>query len=947
MNSLQNGHELNNSQYTLDFQDSSLNEINAYDERFNNDKLSQNPNQDLLSPAISPKKYSTKEMLASHDASIASHKQKLEEHKKWLEDQRMQTPNMINTVVGEAWSNDENDTVSFESEESYPQDISNVFNLKISNHNLEKDSIENQLLRKGAELQEKREKLRLNKLEQEKDILTFSPKISRGPQNYFKPSPRIEDRLQILERSREERLETERIKSMEQYTFKPELTKTSQDLIPHRPDILDISQKWKEVKNQKLEQARLQKEQDDLKELRDAPQLSERTLKLLRSINYRVPQQSIADYHAAQELKRIEKVNHLQEKHYQDVMKQKPEISSLSRKLVQKLDRDGTVSDRLYQESFKRNQERSRIIEEKEKYVPLDEMKKFTFQPDTPLSPRNSDIYQQLVKKGQEIAEKRQQRLELLEAREKQLHSKSKINPVSAEIASRLPTTSKERLYATKKKTVEDFNDELTFKPKINEKSKEMIRETEYNQSIHQLSPRTTSRGEMLHSLDQRKREKIQSLQEYYEQLEVVECTFKPDLKKSKKYAKSIYTFAADDESEYNLDTQASQQDDDSIQSEHSQFYGLPFHERNDTWNKKREKKRLEAQRVAKESELKECTFSPKIVTSAPDKSPNSRLTSPRGIKSPNSRLTSPRGIKSPRGSRSSVQSPPVLQQDGNPLGFESFVERQRSARQRKSEVDASLSPQMGPWQNRITTPQPFKLGRERIKPSGVKALQKVLSPPTFKKHVQKTQGSNANEFFLDEEENVPKPSPIRTEGIPPQGLFSTKSSVHILDSIGRDITGRNSPKPKILDDTTESMKKRLNENDKDSKHSLSRQSIDRQSFDDNEAIQSDEDYRIYVSALNQSKQDSRQKIDQEKEYKSNHLSTLANETYEDRNLYTNQFKDYERDDKYNENDINEEDYNEKYDDYNENDIYGDEYDYKYDGYNVDSHEAYNEDEDY
>uniref|UniRef100_A0A7S1KPF8 Uncharacterized protein n=1 Tax=Percolomonas cosmopolitus TaxID=63605 RepID=A0A7S1KPF8_9EUKA len=821
---------------------------------------------------------STKVLLASHDASIASHRQKLQEHKRWLEEQRMNMPNMKEAPINrhsplshQTWTvsaassspsaqspfqhhggynphqshyhneDDNDEQASYHSDEDYENNHDDQYSFDENNdqysntHDSEGDEdhepIESILLKKGKQSEEYKQQLQRNHQLHEQTIHTFSPKISRDPENYHKPGDRIEERLFELGKEREGRLEQQRQQHMSQYKFKPEVSENSRNLVPQRPDILEVEQRWSEMKSQKLTTARDVRQQEEMRNLRETPQLSDRTMKLLRSINYRFPNQSIPDYHAAKELERAGKIQSLQEEHMRKTMRDKPTISQLSKKLVKKLEREGSVSDRLYQESFKRNMERemrareaATAAEERDSLSTNDE-RRYTFRPDQSgnraysfsdtesisTNASNRNIYQDLVRKGRDIEMKRQMQMEFLAAKEKQLHNKSKINPVSAEIASRLPTSSKDRLYSynRKKKSIEEHNEEFTFKPKINDKSREMIRDYDY-QTGTSSSPRggdSSTRIERLYSMDQRKRERIKTLQKHYEQLEISECTFKPDLKKTKKYMKSYYGFASgvsprngdngvvfsysqennfvsadDDLTEY-----SALEDGSTAGGEKSQFYGLSFHKRAEQWHRKREKKRQEAELMARNSELRECTFSPKTISK---ETPVTSL-----ITSPRTSLGSPRA---------------VLQDDGNPLGYGQFVHRQREARRRKQEVEQRQNRSPGnTWKNRVTQPQPFKLGKERTNKTPVKSLQKALSPPTFKKHVQKVQGAHANDYLLDDDDDDArhKPSPLRTDGIPRQGLFSTRSSIQILDSMGG--SSQMSPsqlgrKPSLLEDSIE-----------------------------------------------------------------------------------------------------------------------------------------------
>lgn len=322
---------------------------------------------------------------------------------------------------------------------------------------------------------------------------------------------------------------------------------------------------------------------------------------------------------------------------------------------------------------------------------------------------------------------------ELLEAYNKDLTHKPELNVVSLEIASRLPHTSKERLFMQKPTSPRVEDVQYTFRPALNKKSVEIDsgknKFDSFEQRINELYKKTS-----------KKQQKIEEKKKEFMEKELEGCTFSPNVSKTV--------------NKFNLK-------------------GKTVSDRAAIWEIRRKQKIIKGKREVDERELEGCTFSPNT-----------------------QRLK----ISSPKENR-------------DPLGYDEFLHRQKIAREKKSDVDKVF--QTGTkWKNQITIPKEFSFGsKDGIK---IKSLQK---PVTNDQANKKTNYFNSSmdqsreptmilddgtlEFNEDEELLTQFTTPELNNSVnstfsaPPQGLFSSKTSVSILDCIQDAEAAQTSPTKK------------------------------------------------------------------------------------------------------------------------------------------------------
>jgi hypothetical protein len=414
--------------------------------------------------------------------------------------------------------------------------------------------------------------------------------------------------------------------------------------------------------------------------------------------------------------------------------------------------REGSVSDRLYEQSFllseKKRQQNAKQLQEYKDQIRQRQL--------GTSSPRSYE--QSPSRDSPRIKNRKQQTVISLLEKERGLHHPV-INTVSEEIASRLPQTPMERLLGghSQPKSAYNNNSELyTFRPYINPKSVEIENQRYGATDFH-------SRVNHWEKQERRKKEKIRAIKRDLEEQELEGCTFSPIVSASPSRRASNKT----------------------------------FDDRNKQWERRRQIKLNRERAAVIRKEMDECPFRP---------------------------------AKSPRGNSAAN----VGKEEANTremVGFEEFIARQKSARARKKE-----EPQPGAnWKNKLTKPVEPQLGkrtREKIKaldrpvgkpislssrrgsprttryssPSVVSpnstprgserstpsrlATGRILNPSTPYRKLYQVEDEDE-----DEDQNE---SALDPEHFPRQGLFSSRSTVNILEELRHNFVMNEPPSEDI-----------------------------------------------------------------------------------------------------------------------------------------------------
>ena len=374
------------------------------------------------------------------------------------------------------------------------------------------------------------------------------------------------ERFEEKERLRKDNIENQRQEISEELSFKPAISKLGQSM-RGREDVNEINRAWERERDEKLNRLREMKEEKEMVEEVFKPKLNPRTLKIINKKKAKDNNLSLEESFERKEFLRQQRVAEMTEDYFGQIAPMTPKITAQAAKIM----RDGSVTDRLYQLSFKMNEKKQEISMQQ-----LEEEKRlYDFNPKINLTDieRDDTVYEDLFHKEEHFRMKRYERLEKLLERENMLHY-PKINPVSEEIASRLPVSSKERLLIRPEKKDSPNKLNLSFKPQINEKSK----------LIEEEKPRNEDRITQLLNFEKKKKQAIEEKRKEKSEKEMEECTFRP-----------------------------------SISAIPSKNLNKSFNDRVVSWDNKR-KARMEKERREKSvQEMRECTFKPVIERMKPD----------------------------------------------------------------------------------------------------------------------------------------------------------------------------------------------------------------------------------------------------------------------------------------------------------------------------------------
>lgn len=327
-------------------------------------------------------------------------------------------------------------------------------------------------------------------------------------------------------------------------------------------DRLDILEKERLEKLEKKQRMKLPSE--ELQEETFAPKLNPNTLKIVEKMKQQKRDRGgmpVEEYLEKKEKDRQRALLKKTEEHFNNLAPGQPRITQRAAEII----REGSVSDRLYEESFKLNEKKLEIQQQKQ----LQEQYMYEFQPrinTLDIDRGDSLVFDHLLEREQQLKAKKRENMEKLLEKERQLHH-PKINPVSEEIASRLPNSSQERLLQATKPLKRDYSPSWTFRPKINQKSKQIELEKTGNVDFQ-------SRIDRLYNHEKKKKEKILQLKSEYEQRELEECTFSPRMNQAEVRVAS-------------------------------------FEERTSNWEKKRRAKMAREREVVEKKSMEECTFRP------------------------------------------------------------------------------------------------------------------------------------------------------------------------------------------------------------------------------------------------------------------------------------------------------------------------------------------------
>jgi len=294
---------------------------------------------------------------------------------------------------------------------------------------------------------------------------------------------------------------------------------------------------------------------------------------------------------------------------------------------------------------------------------------------------------------------------------------KPELNSLSLEIASRLPSTSKERLL--NKPNVPRTYEQYPFKPQLNKKSlvidSEKNRFETFEERVNEMYKKTTN-----------VQKKIEEKKKEFMEKEMEGCTFSPDVSRSVNKVN---------------------------------IRGRTISDRAAAWEMRRQQKLMRGKIQMEEKKMQNCTFNPNTA--------RIKVSSPKNT----------------------IEA----------LGVEEFVSRQKIAREKKNEMEKVFKTG-DKWKNQITIPKEFSFGsKDGIK---IKSLQKPVTQTLANKKTNyfdssMDQGKEPSMILhdgalrYDEDENNlvtnistfdKQEKQFLAPDVPPQGLFSSKTTFSILD---------------------------------------------------------------------------------------------------------------------------------------------------------------------
>eukprot|EP01065_Artemidia_motanka_P045123 TRINITY_DN6557_c0_g1_i2.p1 TRINITY_DN6557_c0_g1~~TRINITY_DN6557_c0_g1_i2.p1 ORF type:complete len:730 (+),score=153.47 TRINITY_DN6557_c0_g1_i2:244-2190(+) len=549
-------------------------------------------------------------------------------------------------------------------------------------------SVHIQLLEKGKLYEQRKEALREDAIRREMKQVRSVPKVSaHASRRRMDPSRPFWERFQEQEDHRQRGLRQAReaqVESEPKIGPRPHITKKGRAMSSRIVSGGGRTDAWTSRRNAHLEEMRSRQWVEELAEVRPTPGINERSEKLAVRRRRREDAMHGAargpHYTHADSLLERDRISRLQlwEKHQQRLMDEQPGNPKIT-PFAAALDRShlGSACERLYDQSFDREERRSALsrrlgTDAAECYhSPRITAHAATMRRDMP-------VEDDLIERHNRACRMRDQSIAATIDRERELHVPV-INPVSDEIAARLPQTSRERLYASKADySVLQQAVNASSSTALDPQSPAARRSKGRRRSRSAPAAGTDVDNSFYRRIELRKEQtdkKMETLRESQTEKVLNECSFHP---------RTNYAGSPNKRS------------------------GAAMHHRGILWQQRREE-RLRDERVKLETAEKEsCTFAPN--RAAHD-------------------LSAASGVAQ----EAPWEAPPSSQLyggTGRAWGFDECVERHREARRLDMERQEGVFVTGKGWRNEVTKPREFALGRRDQGRTRVDSLRKPLSPP-------------------------------------------------------------------------------------------------------------------------------------------------------------------------------------------------------------------------
>eukprot|EP00756_Hemistasia_phaeocysticola_P036365 Hpha_TRINITY_DN16639_c1_g1::TRINITY_DN16639_c1_g1_i1::g.183604::m.183604 len=644
-----------------------------------------------------------------------------------------------------------------------------------------KKPVHEQLLERGKLYEQRREALREDFIRREMENVRPKPEISaravkKFAQNPRDPSKAIYERFAEQEEYRKQQALRARAAGVDEepkYTFRPHITKRARSATSRVQSPRASRTKpgggrgggemWQSKRDAKLEKLRSSQLLDELSEVKDAPTINERSERLVERRRARDravhgPSRGPHYTHADSLLER-DRLSKLQRwERYRERMEDEQPGNPKITPFAAQMDRShlGNVTERLYDQSFEREERRSMLSSRHSDLGECYHSPRITAH--AAAIRRGMPVEDDLLGRHDRSRREKDEHMSALINRERDLHVPV-INPISDEIAARLPHTPRERLYSNKTDYSRLRQEHLAAGQQPPGGQQQSMQNSQSNLPAARRSAGKRSRSAPATGADtdnsfyrriELRRDqtdrKMRALRQDAEERALKECTFQPRANLSPGSARRLSK-------------------------------GGTVHQRAAKWQQRREEKLRDERARRDEEETRNCTFIPnkhRIEAATPAQ----QLTTPHSSAHPSALPPAVAVEDNP-----AWEGPPdtaLYGGSGRAWGYDEFVERHREARRQQMERDEGTFMTGRGWRNEATVPQEFALGRRDQGRVGVNALRKPLSPP----RVGPSQGYSE------------EPSPAAEQAhpsFPSQGLFSSHGQA-VLQSVASGVPWESRP---------------------------------------------------------------------------------------------------------------------------------------------------------
>eukprot|EP00759_Apiculatamorpha_spiralis_P007677 PhF_6_TR14900/c0_g1_i3/m.23252 len=602
------------------------------------------------------------ERLGRHDDILRAHRERFEAHKKWLQTQRS-TPSFQSAALMDS---------PLEPMPASPPRRGIVGHLVPQPNTTPVRGAPNvyeDLIEKGKMYQLKKEKLREEAVQKELKHLKKIPQVSLMAKQ-MKRDDKIEERFKKLEFERRQMVEFKRndnIKTLEQeqkHAFQPKISKKGKRATS-RTNHSDGNTVWQQKREEHLENLRTKKIIQEMAEVRGAPEIDEKSIRLAERKKEKEGLNGYNHLDVMLERDRLAKLA-AWEKQQAEIRATQPGNPRITA-FAAMTPREGDVYDRLYTSSFETEAKRSAMLHSQLSTDGVNCTHSPRITANASSIYRDRPVEEDLLQRHEQAKAAQEEQVRYMLERERDLHTPA-INPVSDEIAARLPETSRERLF--KPKTQYYDPTEYPFQPVLNQNSIDIDAAkstTPTPGSARAMSAdsarRNRERIDLLYQREQHRQDRLDLLRREEEQKLMSECTFQPVTHNDSRNGAPLRV--------YNRVSQ---------------------------WARRRDQKLKEQQYEKDRQELKECSFRPNGIGNSPKP----------------------------------VSESSLYGGDGRAWGVEEYVDRQREARKRQMDKASKGWVTGDNWKNQVTVPVEFNLGRkEKPIKSLQKPLEAPIHPPS------------------------------------------------------------------------------------------------------------------------------------------------------------------------------------------------------------------------